>query len=94
MREALHVIHLAGRPTRCYYSHNQCTELAMTKVEKLEQEIQALSAKELSTFRAWFAAFDAAAWDEQIEQDLKAGRLDGLADTALADHRAGRSRKL
>jgi hypothetical protein len=66
----------------------------MTKVKKLEEEIQALSAKELTTFRAWFAAFDAAAWDEQIEDDAKAGRLDRLADTALADHRAGRSQKL
>ena len=66
----------------------------MTKVEKLEQEIQTLSAKELTTFRAWFAAFDAAAWDEQIDHDVKAGRLDGLAETVLADHRAGRSRKL
>ena len=59
----------------------------MTKIEKLEQEIQALSAKELTSFRAWFAAFDAAAWDQQIDADVK-------ADTALADHRAGRSRKL
>jgi hypothetical protein len=66
----------------------------MTKLEKLEQEIQTLSAKELTTFRAWFAAFDAAAWDEQIDHDVKGGRLDGLAETALADHRAGRSRKL
>ena len=68
--------------------------MAMTKIEKLEQEIQALSAKELTSFRAWFAAFDAAAWDQQIDADVKAGRLDRLADTALADHRAGRSRKL
>ncbi len=85
---------MAGRPTLRYYSRNHTTELAMTKVEKLEQEIQALSAKELTSFRAWFAAFDAAVWDEQIEDDAKAGRLDRLADTALADHRAGRSRKL
>jgi hypothetical protein len=29
-----------------------------------------------------FAAFDAAAWDQQIDDDVKAGRLDRLADTA------------
>jgi hypothetical protein len=66
----------------------------MTRVEKLEQEIQTLSEQELTSFRAWFASFDAVAWDEQIEDDVKSGRLDRLADAALADHRAGRSRKL
>ena len=66
----------------------------MTKVEKLEREIQTLSGKELTSFRAWVAAFDAAAWDKQIDDDVEASRLDRLADTALADYRAGRSRKL
>ncbi len=66
----------------------------MTKVEKLEREIRGLTAKELATFREWFASFDAAAWDAQLETDAKAGKLDALADAALADHRAGRSRKL
>jgi len=66
----------------------------MTKVEKLEREIRNLTAEELATFREWFASFDAASWDAQLEADAKAGKLDALADTALADHRAGRSRKL
>ena len=66
----------------------------MTKVEKLEREVRGLTAEELATFREWFAAFDAAAWDQQLEADVKAGKLDALADEALADHRAGRSRKL
>jgi hypothetical protein len=66
----------------------------MTKVEKLEREIRGLSTEELASFREWFAAFDAAAWDRQLEADVKAGKLDTLADAALADHRAGRSRKL
>jgi len=66
----------------------------MTKVEKLEHEVRNLTAKELATFREWFATFDAAAWDKQLEEDVKAGRLDAMANGALADHRAGRSRKL
>jgi hypothetical protein len=44
----------------------------MTKVEKLEHEIRSLSAQELTRFREWFAAFDAAAWDRQIEEDARA----------------------
>ena len=66
----------------------------MTKVEKLESEIRSLSAKELTNFREWFAAFDAAEWDRQIDEDAKAGKLDAIADAAIADHRLGRSRKL
>lgn len=66
----------------------------MTKVEKLESEIKSLSAKELANFREWFAEYDAAQWDRQIETDAANGKLDGLADAALADHAAGRSRKL
>jgi len=66
----------------------------MTKIEKLEREIRGLSAKELNSFRRWFAEFDGALWDKQIEADAAAGRLDAPADEALADHRAGRTRKL
>jgi len=66
----------------------------MSKVEKIEQEVRQLSARELASFRAWFSEFDAANWDQQFEADVSAGRLDALADAALADHAAGRSRKL
>ena len=64
----------------------------MTKVEKLEHDIATLSDKELGEFRRWYAEFDGAVWDRQIEADAQSGALDGLADVALADHAAGRSR--
>ena len=35
----------------------------MGKVEKIEQEVQALSPAELAEFRAWFLEYDWAAWD-------------------------------
>lgn len=66
----------------------------MTSVEKLEQEVRKLSEKELASFRAWFSEFDSARWDRQFEADVTAGRLDALADAALADHAADRSRPL
>jgi hypothetical protein len=37
----------------------------------------------------WFIEFDARGWDEQIEADLEAGRLDGLIAEAMDDYRAG-----
>jgi hypothetical protein len=64
----------------------------MTKVEELERDIATLSDKELGEFRRWYAEFDGEAWDLQIEADAQSGALDRLADEALADHAAGRSR--
>ena len=66
----------------------------MSKVEHIENQIQELSAEELATLREWFASFDAEAWDRQLEADVKAGKLDTLAERALRDHLAGRSTKL
>ena len=66
----------------------------MTHVEKLEREIASLSPDELAEFRRWYAEFDAAVWNRQLEADAGAGTLDQLAEEALAEHRAGRSRPL
>jgi hypothetical protein len=66
----------------------------MGKVEKIEQQIKDLSAEELARLREWFAAFDAAAWDRQIEDDARSGKLDALGDQALKAHAAGKTTKL
>ena len=63
----------------------------MRKLEALEKRVSALSAEELAEFRRWFNEFDAALWDRQIERDVKAGKLDTLADEALRDHTRGKS---
>jgi hypothetical protein len=64
---------------------------SMRKLEALEKRVSGLSAQELAEFRQWFAEYDAAAWDRQIERDVKAGKLDALADEALRAHAAGKS---
>ncbi|MDX8443128.1 hypothetical protein [Mesorhizobium australafricanum] len=66
----------------------------MTKLEQIEKSVSELSPEELKAFAAWFEALQADLWDKQIEADAKAGRLDKLAEQALADHRAGRTRPL
>jgi len=66
----------------------------MTKLEQIEKSVASLSPEELKAFAAWFEALQADMWDRQIEADAKAGRLDKLAEQALADHRAGRTRPL
>jgi len=66
----------------------------MTKVEAIEREIQSLSDEELAAFRQWFAEFDAAVWDAQVEVDARAGKLDGLIDEALKDDNSGKTTEL
>jgi len=62
----------------------------MSTVREIEHAVSQLSSEELAAFRSWFAKFDAALWDRQIEKDVAAGRLDGLAEEALRDFQEGR----
>ena len=66
----------------------------MSKIEAIEQQIERLSPDELVAFRQWYAAFDAEAWDRQIEADVKAGKLEGLADKALRARTSGQTKPL
>jgi hypothetical protein len=61
----------------------------MGTVRSIETAIENLPPDELAEFRRWFAEFDAANWDAQIEADAAAGKLDALAAEALAEYRGG-----
>jgi hypothetical protein len=64
----------------------------MTTVDDIEKAVAELPPKELAAFRAWFEAFEAVRFDEAMERDAAAGKLDRLAVEALMDYREGRSR--
>jgi hypothetical protein len=66
----------------------------MTKVQKIEKDVRGLSPEELAEFRDWFLEFAWAAWDRQLENDVRAGKLDALADEALREHAAGKTKPL
>ena len=66
----------------------------MRKVEELENEIQQLNPDELAAFRDWFRRYDSDEWDKEIERDVSSGRLDKLAEEAVAAHKAGRTREI
>lgn len=66
----------------------------MTTVSAIEQAIRQLQATELAEFRRWFAQFDEAAWDAQLENDAAAGKLDALAAEALADYNTDKATEL
>ena len=63
-------------------------------VKEIEQAVAELTQDQLAQFRAWYEEFDAIVWDRQIEEDIAAGKLDALADAAIADHEAGRTKML
>ena len=63
-------------------------------VEDIEKAITQLPQNQLQQFRAWYEKFDLDSWDEQIEKDAAAGKLDALAEAAIADHKAGKSREI
>ncbi len=52
----------------------------MSVLESIEAKVRDLSPEELEEFRRWFAEFDAAAWDQQLEMDVESGKLDALAE--------------
>jgi hypothetical protein len=66
----------------------------MSRVETIERQVAALSAKELSMFRRWFASFDAKVWDYELEADAAAGKLDAMANKAIKEHRGGKTSAL
>jgi hypothetical protein len=68
-------------------------ELARS-VEEVEKAVAQLPPDQLRKFRAWYKKFDSEVWDKQIEKDVSSGRLDALAEAAIADHKAGKSKKL
>lgn len=66
----------------------------MTTLETAETVVAQLSSSELARFRQWFAEFDGEVWDAQIEADAAAGKLDALANEALAEYHAGQTTEI
>ena len=66
----------------------------MQMVQEIELAVSRLSLEELTRFREWFDGFEAKVWDKQFEADAKSGKLDKLANQAIADFRAGKCKEL
>lgn len=61
----------------------------MMRVEQIKKAVLDLSQPELDAFREWYEELEFQRWDRQIEKDIKSGKLDELAQEALADFEAG-----
>jgi hypothetical protein len=58
-------------------------------VVEIEAAIRSLPKEELAQFNQWYQEFFEDQWDEQICQDVRAGRLDFLLEEARQEREAG-----
>jgi hypothetical protein len=63
-------------------------------VKEIESAIAKLPPAEVAELAKWFEEYHAQLWDQQIELDLKAGRLDALLEEAKQDLEANRCEPL
>jgi hypothetical protein len=66
----------------------------MTQLELIKTAATKLSTEELAKLRAYLDELAEQAFDDRIARDAAAGKLDHLAAEALAEHKAGKSRRL
>jgi hypothetical protein len=58
-------------------------------VKEIETEVAKLPPKDVRAFAQWFEEFLADQWDQQIESDVAAGKLDTIAKKVDKDFEAG-----
>ncbi len=63
-------------------------------LQEIESAITQLSDLDVAELLAWLEEFHAQMWDEQIEQDAEAGRLDTLLEEVDSEYEAGLSKPL
>lgn len=66
----------------------------MTQIEALQAEIATLSREDFARLREWIAERDWADWDQQIERDSAAGKLDFMREEVEAAKQRGELRDL
>ena len=66
----------------------------MVTVKEIEEAVKRLPPEQYNAFRRWFDEYEARQWDAQIERDVKAGKLDELAEKAIRDYQSGNTTEL
>ena len=59
----------------------------MTTLDDIKTAIERLDAGEFERLRLWFEQHDAVRFDAKLARDAQAGKLDRLANEAIADFR-------
>ncbi len=63
----------------------------MSTVQEIEMAIQKLKPQEIHEVADWLQELREGVWDQQIDADAKAGRLDKMIAKAKASYRAGKA---
>ncbi len=68
--------------------------IIVSSVEEIQSAIVSLAPEEYARLREWFIERDWEQWDQQIEADAQAGKLDFLIAEAMAEKAQGQLRNL
>ena len=66
----------------------------MTKIEEIEEVVEALSKQEFRELYIWMTEKDNVLWDRQVEDDVRVGKFESLAQEVLAEYQAGLTKKI
>ncbi|TAE58660.1 MAG: hypothetical protein EAZ76_05835 [Nostocales cyanobacterium] len=66
----------------------------MSTIEQIEAAILTLPPEQFQQIRQWILDIDYQRWDEQLEQDIADGKLEALAEEAIAEFKAGHCREI
>jgi hypothetical protein len=66
----------------------------MSTLEQIEAAILTLAPNEFQQLRKWLFDLDYERWDEQLEQNVADGKLEALAEEAIAEFKTGRCREI
>ena len=66
----------------------------MSRFDEIKTEITQLPDEDVLRLREWLAELDAQRFDDRIERDAGAGKLDRMIEQAKANHAAGRRREI
>ena len=66
----------------------------MSTLEQIEAAILTLPSDDFEKLRKWFFDLDYQRWDKQLEQDVADGKLEALADEAIAEFEAGNCQEI
>jgi hypothetical protein len=66
----------------------------MLTLAQIESAILQLPSHEVQQLIEWLADIDYQHWDEQLEKDINQGKLDALAQEAIAELAAGNCQEI
>jgi hypothetical protein len=63
-------------------------------VKEIETAITQLPPQELAELMSWLVEYHARVWDQKLEEDLEAGRLDAVLDEVDREYEEGLARPM